>query len=528
VDTLDVALERAEEVHEEDHHPEIIVLLRELEGALRAEGRDDDASGVARRGDEAEAAAMQIAIASGRSALRGGSQPVPPRRGVQFHLPELTLLEQARHAGNVARQAPAGANHYCAALAAFRRRLLPPGMDARALRAANMVSAVQAMGHVSPEDLKAVEALALVERTHSVDQLLSTHKLGPITGDLSHAELRGMAVVCRVNHGLREVILAGCVSDARANLLSEALHMATGLDGLHIVGINTSTVLGARGAHLLAPALGRLTCLRKLDLHRNNLQGRGVRELLPALRHLRALTDLQLWSNRVDTAGAQALAEALPGMSALRFLGLQDNILGDLGAAALCPGLAKCALLTSLDLSNNGIHAAGVEAVAGALEGTPALATLLLQGNSIGDSGAKALAKPLPSLVKLRTLALHGADMNIGREGERAIVDALDRMTGTLDVTLEGSATEGDSVHITRGVTAPSSRASGVEDGDPTRSPAAQRHSPLLPGASTAASASASPVEGDRSTSGGGVYGRRRSQPFNIRARSIYPRGRRR
>jgi Ran GTPase-activating protein (RanGAP) involved in mRNA processing and transport len=109
--------------------------------------------------------------------------------------------------------------------------------------------------------------------------------------------------------------------------------------------------IGAIGAAALAPALGTLTCLTKLDLSNNDLGPEGARALASALRKLTQLKDLELSNNNLGYEGAEILNPVLQTMTRLRELGFSENYIED--AEVLVPALLKMPQLKGLDLRAN-------------------------------------------------------------------------------------------------------------------------------------------------------------------------------
>jgi internalin A len=161
--------------------------------------------------------------------------------------------------------------------------------------------------------------------------------------------------------------------------------------------------LGRLWLRSLPDELRGLTWLRRLELHRNNIDAKGAK----VLAGLTSLTLLNIRRNKIGDHGAKILAKELVALPLLAGLDLSGNRIGAEGAKAL----ATLETLTNLHLRSNNIGTAGAKVLAS----LKSLTNLNLRDNNIGSQGAEALA----SLTSLTTLNL--ADNNIGTKALKAL-----------------------------------------------------------------------------------------------------------
>lgn len=130
---------------------------------------------------------------------------------------------------------------------------------------------------------------------------------------------------------------------ALAPVLSHLAHL-TSLD------ISGCAITARRAPRALAPALGAMPGLRRLDLSRNNLSDMGVRVLCPVLWKLTSLEELRLAGNGLAHSPAD-LAAVVARMRVLRLLDVSNNRAAWLAAACLVGAAARLPCLEELDLS---------------------------------------------------------------------------------------------------------------------------------------------------------------------------------
>jgi Leucine-rich repeat (LRR) protein len=158
--------------------------------------------------------------------------------------------------------------------------------------------------------------------------------------------------------------------------------------------------IGPRGVWLAAPFLSCLSHLQELDLGYNSLGPEGISHLMSCLGSMTALAQLSLQSNELGDSGAIALAAHLTSLRGLRSLGLQNNSICDAGAVALSANLAAVAYLRHLDLTDNCVRDVGAAALVQLMHALP-FVTLSLRNNSIGAGALAALLARKPKMSSL-------------------------------------------------------------------------------------------------------------------------------
>ena len=187
----------------------------------------------------------------------------------------------------------------------------------------------------------------------------------------------------------------------------------------------------------LAPALGRLSQLARLDLSHCRLDHQGsAAHLAEHLGHFTALTFLDLGGNCIRTNGTCTLAQPLGRLTALASLNLRDINLYDIGpcnvgARALVEPLGRLTALTFLDLSGNRMGEEGWQTFAPALRRLSRLEHLGLTPSF--DPVDEVLATTLGELTKLTSLTLR--DCN----NTEALAPALSRLSRLARLDLGGA-----------------------------------------------------------------------------------------
>jgi len=134
-------------------------------------------------------------------------------------------------------------------------------------------------------------------------------------------------------------------------------------------------------------------------LYKNQIDAKGYKHLAPALAKMTSLKKLYLGGNQIDVKGCKHLAPALAKMTALKQLNLGGNKIDAKGCEHLAPAFAKMTSLKKLYLYNNKIDAKGCEHLAAAFVKMTSLKKLYLGGNQIDAKGCKHLT---PALTKMR------------------------------------------------------------------------------------------------------------------------------
>ena len=169
---------------------------------------------------------------------------------------------------------------------------------------------------------------------------------------------------------------------------------------------------GTPGAATFAAALQAVprTRFRKLSMVRSDLTARGAALLAPALGRqwgAHGLRKLNLGDNpSLGDAGVKALVKALP--TTLKELHFDNTSCGDDGLVALAAQLPRLANLELLQLSSNATAGpAGFVAIAFALPSLPQLRQFVAWGcRRLGSEGATALAAAVPQCPSLTRLDL--------------------------------------------------------------------------------------------------------------------------
>ena len=83
--------------------------------------------------------------------------------------------------------------------------------------------------------------------------------------------------------------------------------------------------IDAKACKHLAPALAKMTTLKKLYLWDNLIDAKACELLAPSLKEMVGLTELWLTDNQIDVKGCEHLIHALQKMTALKELWLGNN-----------------------------------------------------------------------------------------------------------------------------------------------------------------------------------------------------------
>eukprot|EP00316_Scyphosphaera_apsteinii_P001621 CAMPEP_0119324834 /NCGR_PEP_ID=MMETSP1333-20130426/64310_1 /TAXON_ID=418940 /ORGANISM="Scyphosphaera apsteinii, Strain RCC1455" /LENGTH=294 /DNA_ID=CAMNT_0007332639 /DNA_START=150 /DNA_END=1034 /DNA_ORIENTATION=- len=183
------------------------------------------------------------------------------------------------------------------------------------------------------------------------------------------------------------------------------------------------TVLGSKGASMLAAGLKDHSKLTSLSVASCRLGGSGLQSLLRELPS--SLMQLDLRHNYIDDDGAKVIASTLKAAARrLNRLDIGWNGVGARGARALAEALRMNPELTDLSLSWNAVKDRGAKALGDALSYNHKLTTLNLDHNAIKDAGAAAIAKGLKdnSVMRNVEIAHNGVSLAMQQKVREALL----------------------------------------------------------------------------------------------------------
>jgi Ran GTPase-activating protein (RanGAP) involved in mRNA processing and transport len=175
------------------------------------------------------------------------------------------------------------------------------------------------------------------------------------------------------------------------------------------------------GVEALARVLPSLQLLEKLVLGRIAFDDGCKKQLFAALGKLKCLKELNLCKTDIIQTGAEALADALPSLQLLEKVVLGEIDFDDECQKQLFAALGKLKYLKELNLRETHITQTGVEALADVLPSLQLLEKLLLGGINCDDGCQKPLFFALGKLKYLKELRLSG----ITRTDGEALADVL-------------------------------------------------------------------------------------------------------
>ena len=153
--------------------------------------------------------------------------------------------------------------------------------------------------------------------------------------------------------------------------------------------------LTERTAIALATAV-QASSIKSIDLTYNNIGPKGAIALAHALRGS-SVEDLLLSEYDISLEATQGLTQVLSeGSTCLKSLDLSKNNIGDEGVVALAKALPNTRI-EELKLNMNEITEVGVAEICNAVKSTPTLVELYLGGNNLTDTSAKFLAETIRS-----------------------------------------------------------------------------------------------------------------------------------
>ena len=177
------------------------------------------------------------------------------------------------------------------------------------------------------------------------------------------------------------------------------------------------------GVEALARVLPSLQLLEKLVLGRIAFDDGCKKQLFAALGKLKCLKELNLFETSIIQTGAEALADVLASLQLLEKLVLGRIYFDDGCQKQLFASLGKLKYLKELNLRETHITQTGVEALADVLPSLQLLEKLLLGGINCDDGCQKQLFAAIKKLKYLKELNLCKTD--IIQTGAEALADAL-------------------------------------------------------------------------------------------------------
>jgi hypothetical protein len=160
----------------------------------------------------------------------------------------------------------------------------------------------------------------------------------------------------------------------------------------------------------LATAIGTLTGLKSLEIHRGILTPAAAAALGPTLGSLSGLRSLYLLATSPPPESVAALADALARLTGLEELSIICNRVGTIGsdgAAELARALVRMPRLTKVHLGRNSIGPAGLAAIAPSLAALTGLVDLDLIRNELAGHGSHAAhSAAMLALTRLTRLDL--------------------------------------------------------------------------------------------------------------------------
>jgi hypothetical protein len=283
-------------------------------------------------------------------------------------------------------------------------------------------------GHTVVDDLTGLETLLLSDAS-TITEL----DIQQINGASTHILRAAARRPTLTKLGLHIVRLGR--DDAR--LLRTVLRNTSSLQTLAI----TYSKLGSAELAEIAPALGRNTSIKELDISGNNLDDIQSAEILKdILRINKTLTALDLSRNgrfQRGTGAVKCIADGLGSNSTLQKIDLSGCISGDGDISKLAKTLgSRNTALQNLSLRDNDITSAGVLVLTEMMEQNRHITDLNLSLNQFGNEGASLLARSLinNALPNLTRLSLYCC--GIGDDGFIALVSALEQNTSLLQLDL--------------------------------------------------------------------------------------------
>ncbi|KAJ8286022.1 hypothetical protein GJAV_G00033630 [Gymnothorax javanicus] len=181
--------------------------------------------------------------------------------------------------------------------------------------------------------------------------------------------------------------------------------------------------LGPQGTKALAVPLVTNTCILKLGLRDNRMEGSGAAAVAEMLTENCYITEIDLSENKLGLEGAQAISSMLMENNTLVSINISGNDFDDHAAKCLANALAASQKVEALDLSYNKMGDAAGELLGSAVAENTALKDLNMSWNYIRGKGAVALASGLGANIFLRKVDL--SYNGFGKEGAVALGDAI-------------------------------------------------------------------------------------------------------
>ena len=172
--------------------------------------------------------------------------------------------------------------------------------------------------------------------------------------------------------------------------------------------------LGMHGSFVLEAILPRLFQLEELYLTNNYITGIIMKRLAPALEKLTSLRKLFLQQNDLGVEGATALKSSFRVMTTITVLTLDYCVLRAEGLLEIAHGLKYLTLMETLRINHNG------------------LGLMKVKEEASDQNVCKALADSLSGMPNLQKVEL--AQSGFGPEDALAIAHALQKANSTVDV----------------------------------------------------------------------------------------------
>ncbi|XP_069475220.1 leucine-rich repeat-containing protein 74B isoform X2 [Ambystoma mexicanum] len=181
--------------------------------------------------------------------------------------------------------------------------------------------------------------------------------------------------------------------------------------------------LGPQGAKALSQSLVTNTCIVKLHLSDNSLEGEGAAAIAEMLKDNCYISEIDLSNNRLGYKGARVISAMLMENTSLRKLNLSGNGFNDPMAPFFAEAIMNNQKMETMDLSHNMFGDKAGETLGVAIAENTGMKELNFSWNYLRGKGAIAFAKGLGANIFLQVLDL--SYNGLGNEGAKVLGEAL-------------------------------------------------------------------------------------------------------